>query len=265
MVSIITPFYNVESYLKDSIQSVINQTYQNWELILINDGSSDSSKGISLSFKDPRIRYFEQENKGVSAARNVGLVNMNGEFFCFLDADDVLPLNSLKSRLNLLLRNPFLDFVDGQVDIFDSELKKSICLWKPTFQGENLKDLVRLTGKSFVGQTWMVRRKCGKNYRFHENLTHGEDLLFFMKLAKEGGQYAYVNEPILQYRSTIGSAMSNLESLEKGYRFIENEIKNWPELNSKDLKIFSYRYRRSMFLSYLRVLKLKNALQVIIK
>ena len=145
MISIVFPFFQSDSFLKKAIDSVRNQAFQNWELLLINDGSTDDSKEIALSFQDPRIRYFEQENKGVAAARNVGLANMKGDYFCFLDADDVLPTNSLSSRLLVFEQAPYLNFVDGAVQKMDAVLKKTESVWQPHFQGNPFYELVTHT------------------------------------------------------------------------------------------------------------------------
>jgi teichuronic acid biosynthesis glycosyltransferase TuaG len=263
MISIILPFYNADKYLKEAIQSVINQSIDNWELILINDGSTDNSKEITLSFDDRRIRYFEQENRGVSFARNLGLGNMNGDYFCFLDADDILPVNSLKSRFFLLKSHPFLKFADGQVKKFDQNLKEIKSVWNPNYRAEPLNDLLSLSGNSFLGLTWMIKREKDFQYRFCEKITHCEDLLFFMEIARYGGYYAFTDETILHYRDTPNSAMKNLKGLEAGYRYIENQIKNWDEISASDLNIYKFKYKKAMFLAYLRNLEIINAVRVI--
>lgn len=263
MISIITPFYKSEKYLGDAIQSVLNQSYSDWEIILINDGSPDNSKEIALSCNDSRIRYFEQKNKGVSAARNLGLANMKGNFFCFLDADDVLPKQSLESRLEIFKSAPNIIFVDGVVHKKDSLLKTTFDEWYPNFSGNPLKDLVSLTGSSFLGLTWMIKRIPNKKYCFYENLSHCEDLFFYMQLAREGGDYAFTTEPILHYRDSPNSAMKNLKGLEKGYRFVEYQINQWPEITNDLLKSYKYKYKRAMCLAYLRGFQPFNAIKAL--
>src|SRR5262245_43093607 len=95
LVSIITPVYNTEKFLAGCITSVLQQTHTNWELLIIDDGSVDGSANVVKQFNDPRIHYFHQENQGVSAARNAALRRMKGDFFCFLDGDDVMPPHSI--------------------------------------------------------------------------------------------------------------------------------------------------------------------------
>ncbi len=95
LLSVIIPVYNVESYLERCLDSIINQTYKNLEIILVNDGSTDKSESICNYYakKDNRIIVINQENGGSSIARNTGLKNCNGEFIGFVDSDDWLKLN----------------------------------------------------------------------------------------------------------------------------------------------------------------------------
>lgn len=97
-VSIIVPVYNSEAYLPMCIESILNQTYKNTEILLVDDGSTDASLDVCLRYADtdPRIKVFKQENKGVSAARNKGLDHVTGAYFSFVDSDDALTENSIE-------------------------------------------------------------------------------------------------------------------------------------------------------------------------
>ena len=101
-VSVIVPVYNVEKYLKQCLDSLINQTLEDIEIICVNDGSTDSSLNILEEYqnKDNRIKIISQENKGVSAARNLGLKNAKGEYLLFIYADDWVELNALEELFN---------------------------------------------------------------------------------------------------------------------------------------------------------------------
>ena len=98
LISIIVPIYNVENYLRMCLDSIQNQTYQNFECLLINDGSPDNSAEICREYvaKDARFRYFEKENGGLSSARNYGIERAEGSFITFVDSDDWLEANSLE-------------------------------------------------------------------------------------------------------------------------------------------------------------------------
>lgn len=102
MISIIIPIYNAEKFLHEAIESIMNQSYQNFELILVNDGSTDSSDAICAAYaqKYQNIRHFKKENSGVSDTRNFGMRQATGEFLVFVDADDTLPPNALQNYMD---------------------------------------------------------------------------------------------------------------------------------------------------------------------
>jgi glycosyltransferase involved in cell wall biosynthesis len=112
LVSVIIPIYNTEKYIQRAVDSVLSQTYQNFEILLINDGSSDGSSGIceNLSNQDKRIRYFYQKNQGVSVARNLGLKKAKGDYIFFLDSDDEWK-NNLVEKVVECFQNSDCDMV----------------------------------------------------------------------------------------------------------------------------------------------------------
>lgn len=105
MVSIIIPVYNVEKYIVECLESVVNQTYENLEIILVNDGSTDNSKEICLEYaqRDQRIKLYSKENGGLSSARNYGLSKVTGNYVFFLDSDDYLVTDTIENLLNMLI------------------------------------------------------------------------------------------------------------------------------------------------------------------
>ena len=108
--SIIVPVYNVENYIKKCINSILEQDYSNFEILVIDDGSSDSSISIVNSFEDYRIKIYKKENGGLSSARNYGVKNVSGDYIWFVDGDDYIHKNSL-SLLNRLLKETKFDIV----------------------------------------------------------------------------------------------------------------------------------------------------------
>lgn len=200
LISVITPFYNEEAFLSEAILSVIKQSYSNWELILISDGSTDNSLKIASRFanSDIRITILSKENGGVSSARNFGLSIMKGDYFCFLDADDKFPVDSLKERINYAKRNE-LDCVDGLVKTFTGSIKKS--MYTPCFRGEPMEELIKLSGKCFFSPTWLMKKKT-QLIPFNNSISHGEDLLFLIENYGKSS-YGYINIPVLEYLSLI--------------------------------------------------------------
>lgn len=121
LVSIIIPVYNAEKHLESTIQSAVGQTWQNTEILIIDDGSTDCSVTIAERFVDDRIKIFRQENKGSAAARNNGVKEATGEYIQFLDADDLLSSNKIESQLVSLIANPAHIAVCSTVHFFDEK------------------------------------------------------------------------------------------------------------------------------------------------
>lgn len=222
LVSIIMPVYNIENYIAEAIQSVIQQSYKHWELIIINDGSTDNTENKILTFlhgtvKD-RIQYYSQTNKGVSAARNLGIEKAQGEFICFLDGDDLFTENSLLKRIEVFKQFPKVDFVDGSISVQNETLDQTFYIRNPTYEGPPLKDLLLLTGHSFLGPTWLIKRSTISNFRFNQELSHGEDLMFYISIA-DGHYYSYCDYVIMIYRKRSGSAMSKIKPLLNFYSY----------------------------------------------
>lgn len=128
MVSVIIPVYNAEKYLEQAIDSVLSQTYTDWELILVDDGSTDSSGNIcdEACSKDSRITVYHISNGGLSCARNLGLDNAAGDFIFFLDADDILPSIAIET---FLLFSKECDIVSSPLKHFkDSKISPDKCV-----------------------------------------------------------------------------------------------------------------------------------------
>ena len=253
VVSIVMPAYNAVDHIVQAIQSVLAQTYPYWELLIVNDGSTDDTEAKVKSFSDSRIQYFKQNNLGVSAARNVGLVRMKGDFFCFLDADDTMPPRSIESRLEVFAKNEALSFVDGKVLVKDSLLRATLRCYVPSFKGDPLPKLLRLSSQCFLGNTWMIKRNKQQIYRFLTETTHSEDLLFYISIATEGKLYSYTEEKVLYYRQTETSSMRNLRGLEEGYAFLYNTLKSKYITSNKKLLYVKFKITRIMTLSYIQL------------
>lgn len=135
LISIIVPVYNVEKYLNKCVDSILDQTYTNFELILIDDGSPDNCGKIcdEYSKKDKRVRVIHKENKGLSDSRNIGMMNAKGKYINFVDSDDYLNKNMIKDLYNLLIKN--------NADI-------SICAYE--LLNENEKPKLKLNGKEHI-------------------------------------------------------------------------------------------------------------------
>lgn len=265
LVTIIMPVYNTAPYVGEAITSILGQRYENWELIVVNDGSTDTSEAIIKTFTDRRIYYYKQDNQGVAVARNVGLQKMKGRFFCFLDSDDVLPPESISLRISVLLDNPTITFVDGVVEIFEDKTLKTLRRWTPSFKGFPQKKLMQLSEQCFTSLSWMIRVIPTIKYEFPSDMQHGEDLSFLIQIG-DTGIYDYVPNTIYKYRVRGNSAMTNLDGLGRGYEQLYKKIrKDFGDQQSllQHLYLF-YRIRRIMVLTYLSQRKWTKAFKYLV-
>lgn len=111
LISVVIPTYNRAGYITNALESVLSQTYQNFEILIVDDGSTDDTKEVILSLDNPKIRYIYQENAGASAARNTGIKNAKGEFIAFLDSDDTWYPEKLEKQLEVFRNNENVDIV----------------------------------------------------------------------------------------------------------------------------------------------------------
>lgn len=264
LVSIVMPAYNAERHIDAAIRSALDQTYTNFELLIVNDGSLDATEAKVLQYKDPRVRYFKQNNGGVSMARNTGISRMKGEYLCFLDADDWLPSNSLEARVNKFRNSESVSFVDGRVQIFSEDGVRTERTWSPDFTGKPLRLLLRLSPRCFFGPTWMIRMEPDRSYRFEEGLSHGEDLMFYIRIAGTG-VYSHVDEVIYCYRNRLDSAMKNIQGLANGYRSMRNILSKAGAFSLWDRIVFEYKVRKITALSFFSIGKVSEAIRSLVQ
>lgn len=216
MISIIIPSYNSEKYITETINSVISQTYSNWELIIIDDGSIDSSANIiqEISYKDARIKYYYQENSGVSAARNHGIKKAKGEFISFIDADDCWKPTNLEVRLALFSKN--VDWIYGSIELIN-EISQSL---NKVIKGNDeniLHSLLSWNGNVITTpSTLILKKKCIENLKFDTSLSTAADQDFVFYLAKKF-KGKYLDIPLVQYRVLNNSMSRNINLMEKDH------------------------------------------------
>lgn len=227
LISIVVPVYNAEKYLEQCLNSIQNQTYKNFEVILVNDGSIDHSESICMDFVkvDTRFKYFTKENGGASSARNFGLDHVLGEFITFIDADDWVDENHLEVLINNIKENNS-DMAVSSIKKFDnvsnfefrvySKQEKYLLNYNKLNREEFLVILPKLIHASNsykIAVSKLFKKELVTDVRFDESIIYGEDLDFFFKLYNKVNSISYVDEITYIYRLHDESSSSKFGQL----------------------------------------------------
>jgi glycosyltransferase involved in cell wall biosynthesis len=254
-VSVIIPAYNVMAYLPETLESVLRQTFTDFEVLLINDGSTDGIIPWASQIKDRRVKLISQKNQGVSEARNTGIAHAQGEYIAFLDADDLWEPTKLEKQARLLDSNPAVGLVDTWVVLANEQgiptdqvriSKAEGDVWKQIAE-ENL-----LT----CGSTPMIRHCCFETVGvFNPNLRNGEDWDMWIRIASRYN-FAVVKEPLVRYRQHPNNMSKNCQGMLPDLRtVIERTFQSAP---SELLYLKNRAYGRANLYTAWRALETKD-------
>ena len=229
--SIILPTYNRANFISSAIKSVIDQTFQNWELIIVDDGSTDVTKKIVKEFIniENRIIYFQQKNKERSAARNNGIRHANGEWICFLDSDDIYNKNHLQEFYNLINKNNF-----NKGLYFSGMSKNDYCESIEEYDLSHKNNLEFVLLNSIGTPRACVAKKILLEHKFNEKLRIGEDRELWSRILIKYPLYLHSKKTFIEIEHnerSINTAdfNSNLKILKfiikKNKSFIRKKIK----------------------------------------
>ena len=220
MVSVIIPSYNAENYLLETINSVISQTYTDWEIIVIDDGSTDNTSRLikPLCEKNSRISYFYQNNSGVSIARNNGISHAKGKYIALLDADDVWEKDNLMLKINILETHKDVYWVYS--NMFDAD--ENIKIIKEAEKGTDVDILESI----LLWESEVVPGPCSnivfskicvdEGVKFDPLLSTAADQDFTLQLAyKYIGKH--IKQPLWRYRLLENSMSRNIKVMEKDH------------------------------------------------
>lgn len=210
--SIIVPVYNVEKYLRECIESVLNQAYEDYELILVDDGSTDSCPQICDQYgcKDSRIRVIHQKNRGVSSARNTGLSVSKGRYIVFLDSDDVLCADVLLKMDAIIHENNTPDIIIGNIVHCDGTGEKIMVdngKYMARQEEQSIFEINELFARDHVQLPWRVYQSVYKRdfleqngLCFNETLISAEDLDFYLRVMEKVASYRLTDVALVKYR-----------------------------------------------------------------
>lgn len=234
-ISIVIPVYNVENFLVKCLDSVVKQTYQDIEIIIVNDGSTDQSYSILQRYlvKDKRIKVINQENQGLSAARNVGMENVSGEYVWFVDSDDYIAIDACEKIVDKLNSKPFDLLFLGRYRVWD----KCKLYDRVSWEGEKIE-----TGEQYllgaVAHNIFTASACNKiiktsllkeyNIYFEQGVLY-EDLYFVFKCLLHADCVTTLEQALYFYRqnrqdSIINTIKERDKDVLKTIEFIENYV-----------------------------------------
>ena len=206
-ISIVMPVYNAEKTIQKSIESLINQTYSNWELIAVDDGSIDNSYEIltKYSIKDSRIQVFHQDNKGPGAARNVALKQASGDYYAFLDADDFWVGDFLQIVVQKIKQeNADIIFYDLIHETQNGSFIKYSRLSDFAFEDKQTLIRLQMTGKMQWGMVKVIKRKLVvENSLFFTHDSVGEEAVFSFNVLKFAEKISFIDKPLYHYVQTV--------------------------------------------------------------
>lgn len=216
------PFYNDGERLNNSIQSVLNQTYKNWKLILLDDGSSDDSLAIAKSFKDPRITVISDGKNKKLASRLNDLTNMvTTKYYARMDADDIMMPNRIEKQLKYLEENPIVDVVGSTAIIIDASNnvigKTHMCVSAP----KNPDDIIR--GKGFIHPSIMGKTEWFRDNPYDSTKARCQDFDLWIRTV-ESSNFAILNEPLLFYRFDNGN---NWRKYSRSQKYLGSYLMNY--------------------------------------
>ncbi len=252
--SIVIPLYNKEKYIKRTLQSVVNQTFSNFEMIIIDDGSTDKSCDIVESINDPRICLIRQENGGPSKARNRGIKEAKGEFIAFLDADDEWLPEKLEKQHEFHSKNPNVGWSCCGYRIIGGEKEKTV-----VYKGNGILidtiDVI-VDGLSIWTSAVVIKKDIFDNdsFLFNELLSRSEDRELWYKMACMYPQIGYINTVLAQYNVGINDSLTANENIDLSFLNMESRIEN-------ELSIINSE-RKNKLLNYIKLFNIYAILNI---
>lgn len=219
-VSAIIPTYNAMTYLSETVDSVLHQTFTDFELIIVDDGSSDRTVQWVSELEDPRVRLICQENQGATVARNTGITEARGEYIAFLDHDDLWHPTKLEKQVRCLDENPTVGLVHTWMVLVDEHGKSTGRVMNSNAEGDIWKQL--LEKNTVASSSVMLRRCCFETvgvFSPSRDFYTVEDWEFWIRIAAHY-PFAMIKEPLLSWRQHANNGSKNWRLMEQAYRLV---------------------------------------------
>ncbi|OPJ56515.1 glycosyltransferase [Alkalithermobacter paradoxus] len=222
-VSVIIPTYNYARFISNAIDSVLNQTYTNIEIIIVDDGSVDNTKYVLSQYTDV-IKYYYQDNKGPASARNLGIKHSTGEYICFLDSDDAFIEDKIDIQLNEFSKNKNIGLIYSDFYISNNNLDSIYRYYKCKSFKDHESAFKYLLYTNYINtSSVMLRRDCLFNVGlFNESYKYLEDYDLWIRLGMKY-EFLYIDKPLVKTRAHFKSYSKAVDIYEKTW--CTNEIR----------------------------------------
>lgn len=258
MISIVVPLYNKEAYITEAIESILAQTFDRFEIVIVNDGSTDNSLGIAQSINDPRIKIINQRNAGVSSARNNGIKNAKFEYIAFLDADDWWDPSFLEKIFQAIVRFPNHNiFATGYNRVFENKIDTYDHSDLPKLNNVGLINYFKIIGSCDSAPLNSSNIVIKKNHfyergLFKEDLKNHEDHELFLRLCLNQ-KIVFINQSLSFYRKTEKLTASSLIYSANNFILYTKTIKYVNiQLNEEDKASFKSFINKFILLSFIK-------------
>ena len=222
LISVILPVYNAAGYVEESIQSILNQTCENFELIIIDDGSNDNSGGLIKNIKDARIRFYSQPNMGLAKTLNKGIELANGEFIARQDADDISMPERFEKQIQFLIANPEVNLLGTWAEIFP--VKNNVPRFHKHPANDSELKFELFFDCPFVHSSVMLRKECLKTTGYYNPEKTAEDFDLWARIARSS-KVANIPDVLLRYREVAGG-LSKAATTTFANKVAEQSIEN---------------------------------------
>lgn len=214
-ISIIIPLYNKEAIIEHTINSILSQSFTDFELIIVNDGSTDGSTEVVEGIKDERITYIIQENGGPGKARNTGVNVSRGEWILFVDADDELTEGALDHLFGCTIKYPGTNIIDGSFIVRSDNNEKQVNYAEGNVITNNYKAFFYRETLPSTGHT-LFKKELIQNYLYNTTIRRYEDVEMIMRILKDA-KIVTTSRPIFYVNTAFSSASSARKSIKEDF------------------------------------------------
>ncbi|MET4083632.1 teichuronic acid biosynthesis glycosyltransferase TuaG [Pedobacter sp. UYP30] len=272
LISIIMPAYNAAQFITQSIKSVINQTYKNWELIIVDDGSADKTAEIIKAFSnsDIRIKYFYQKNGKQGKARNLGIKNSIGNYIAFLDADDTWTSDKLAVQHEILSKNENIDLIFSQgYNLKNDEISNLNVTIKALWNINNIDEFIKHNQIPILSV--LVKKKAIESVNYFnetKNIQNAEDYHLWLKLIIANYTFKSIEDRLFYYRIHTNQSTFESKNLEEPIFYVYKDIfesyntqqVRQPLFNKIKWLIFNNKFHSRCLEFFIKYFKSKNIL-----